>query len=121
MVWIVRIVAVLFILSGILYVVRPNAAKSLIQFFAKGNRIYLAGIIRFALAILLLLSVHDCNLRWVIIAFGVLLILSSVLIFSLGPKKLAGLLNWAQRQPALILRMMGLIAIALGGILIYSA
>jgi hypothetical protein len=104
-----------------LYVVRPNAGKALIQFFAKGNRIYLAGVIRFALAVLLLLSVHACNLKWVIIAFGVLLILSSVLIFSLGHKKLAGLLDWAQRQRPLVLRIMGLITIALGGILLYSA
>ncbi|TFG50283.1 MAG: hypothetical protein E4H40_01610 [Candidatus Brocadiia bacterium] len=121
MVWVVKIIAILIIVMGIVFLVRPIVLRSLIQFFAKGNRIYLVGVMRFVIAILLLLSVQSCKIKWVIIAFGVLFILSGVLVFSLGPKKLAVLINWIQKQPLLILRFLGLMVSLMGGILLYSA
>jgi hypothetical protein len=42
----------LFSLMGIAYLLRPEIVKKLMGFFKKGKRIYLAGLIRFALAVL---------------------------------------------------------------------
>jgi hypothetical protein len=49
---VIKSLGMLFSLMGIAYLLRPEIVKKLMGFFKKGKRIYLAGLIRFALAVL---------------------------------------------------------------------
>ena len=88
----VKIVGMVFIAAGILYILKPDVLKRLIEFFKKGPRMYLAGLIRFALAVVFLVGAGDCREKWVIAGFGIIFLISGLLVFMLGPRRLRGML-----------------------------
>jgi len=119
---VVKIIGIVFVFIGIVYLLKPGVLKSLMEFFKKGKRIYFVGLIRFVLAVIFLLAANQCKTKtaWVIIVFGILFMLSGLLVFTLGAKRVKSILDWWQRQSSLLLRLMGLIALAVGAVIIYS-
>jgi uncharacterized protein YjeT (DUF2065 family) len=95
--------------------------KRLMEFFKQGRRMYFAALLRLAFAIVFLLAARQCRFFWVIFAFGVLFIISGLLIFILGLERVKSYISWWQRQPLVLLRIMALIGFAIGAIIIYSA
>lgn len=118
---VVKIVGVVFVVIGIIYLIKPGVIKSLMEFFKQGKRLYFAGLIRFALAIVFLLAARECDITWVIVVFGFLFIISGLLIFILGLERLRSMIDWWQKQSLLLLRVIALITLALGAIILYSA
>ena len=118
---IIKSLGIVFAIIGILYLLRPDIIKWLMEFMKKGKRIYLAGLLRFALAIVFLVGVRECRYRWVIFTFGILFLLSGLLIFMLGPEKIRRILDWYSEQPILIFRVIAIIVIAVGLIVVFSA
>jgi len=111
----------LFALMGIAYLLRPDIIKKLMVFFKKGKRIYFAGLIRFALAVVFFVAARECRYPWIIFACGIIFLISGFLIFMLGPEKIRRILDWYEQQPALIFRVIALIVLAFGAIIIFSA
>jgi len=118
---IIRGLGIVIVVVGIVYLLRPDVMKWLIEFLKQGKRIYLAGVIRLALAVTFLLGARECDITWVIVVFGILFLIGGVLIFILGPEKLRRILDWYQKQSVLLLRVLAVIALAIGAIIIYSA
>jgi len=118
---VIKTLGILIALVGIIYFLRPDVMKWLMEFFKKGKRIYFAGLIRFALAVVFLVAARECKHSWVIFAFGILFIISGLLIFMLGLEKLKSIIDWYQKQSVLLLRVVAVIALAIGAVIIYSA
>lgn len=118
---VIKILGILFIFLAIVYLVKPGVIKSMMEFFKRGKRIYLVGLIRLVLAIVFLLAARECAIPWVIVTFGILMLVSGLLIFMLGPKKLSSIIDWWQKRSPLILRLLAVITLAIGAIIIYSA
>ena len=118
---VVKIVGIVVVFIGIVYLLKPGVLKSFIGFFKKGKRIYFVALIRFVLAVIFLLAANQCKTPWVIIVFGIIFMISGLLIFILRAERLKSILDWWQRQSSLLLRLMGLIALAVGAAIIYSA
>jgi len=110
----------LFALMGIAYLLRPDIIKKLMGFFKKGKRIYLAGLIRFALAVVFFVAARECRYPWIIFASGLIFLVGGLLIFLLGPEKIRRILEWYQEQPTLIFRIIALIVLLFGVIIILS-
>ncbi len=121
MYWVIRGIGLFFVLVGILYFLKPAVAKWLLGFFKKGNRLYFAGLLRFALAVVFLLAARECKIPWVIMTFGILFIISGLIIFVAGPKRLSPILQWWQEQSPIMFRILSVIAFAIGVIVIFSA
>ena len=117
----VKIIGIVFVFIAVVYLLRPDILKYLMDFFMKGRRIYFAGLLRFVLAVVFFLGANDCRIPWVIITLGILFIISGVLVFTLGLERLKAMLEWYQNQPSILLRFIALIALAVGAIIIYSA
>ena len=118
---VIKILGILFCIIGIVYFLKPNVMKWLMEFFKQGKRIYFSGLIRFALAIVFFVGARECKHPWVIFAFGLLFIIGGLLVFALGPEKIRRILDWYQKQPVLILRIIAVIALAVGLVIIFSA
>ncbi len=118
---VIKSLGIVFVLIGIVYLLRPDVMKWLMEFFKQGKRIYFAGLIRFALAVVFLLGARECKRFWVIFAFGILFIIGGLLIFILGPEKIKSIIDWWQKQSILLFRVIALITLAVGAIIIYSA
>ncbi len=112
---------IVFVIIAIVYLLKPDIMKWLMEFFKQGKRIYFAGLIRFALAVVFLIGARECKHFWVIFAFGILFLLGGLLIFVLGPVKLKSILGWYQKQSVLFFRIIALIPLVLGVIIIFSA
>ena len=118
---VVKIAGIVFVFIGILYLLKPGVLKSFVEFFKKGRRIYFVGLIRFVLAVIFLLAANQCKRAWVIIVFGILFMISGLLVFMLGTKRLKSILDWWQKQSLLLLRLVAVIILAIGAVIIYSA
>ena len=118
---IIRSLGIVIVLVGVVYLLRPDVMKWLLEFFKHGKRIYLAGLLRLALAVIFLLGARECDITWVIVVFGILFLIGGVLIFILGPEKIRRILDWYQKQSVLFLRVLAVLALAIGAIIIYSA
>jgi uncharacterized protein YjeT (DUF2065 family) len=118
---VIRIIGIVFVFMTIVYFLKPDTMKHLMEFFKQGKRMYFAALIRFVLAIVFLLAARQCRHFGVIFAFGVLFIISGLLIFILGLEKVKSYINWWQKQPVMLLRAMALVGLAIGAVIIYSA
>ena len=112
---------IVFIAISIVLLLKPGIVKSLMEFFKKGKRIYLAGIARLVLAVIFLLAARDCDITWLIAAFGILFLISGISIFMLGPEKCKSIIDWFQKQSLLFIRIIAIIPLALGAVIIYAA
>ena len=118
---IIQSLGIAFVFIGMLFLIRPDVSKRLTEFFKKGKRIYFVGLVRFVLAVVFLLGARECDITWVIIVFGIVFLLSGLLTFMLGPKRLIPILDWYQRQSSILVRVIAVIILAVGAIVIHSA
>jgi uncharacterized protein YjeT (DUF2065 family) len=118
---VIKIIGIVFVAIAVVYILKPGVMSRLFDFFKKGNRLYVAVPIRLGLGVVFLVGARECKQSWVIFAFGILLLISGILVLVLGPKKLRPLIEWWQRQSAVFLRAMALIVLALGVVIIISA
>ena len=117
----IKSLGILFVLIGIAYLLQPDILKILMSFFKKGKRIYMAGLVRFALAVVFLLAATECRQPEIIGAFGILFLLSGLLIFGLGPETIRRIFDWYEEQPTLVFRIIASVVIVVGAIVIFSA
>lgn len=117
----VRLVGVFLVISGILYLIKPSVIRKMLTVLSKGNRLYLIGVIRLALAVLFLLAANQADIPWVIAALAIILIISSTIIFAFGPRKLQRYMIIYQEQNDTTLRLLSLVIIILGAVIVYAA
>jgi hypothetical protein len=118
---VIKIIGIVFVIMAIVCLLKPDVMKKIMEFFKGGKRIYFAGLVRLALAVVFLLSARECRRFWVIFVFGILFLLSGLLVFMIGAEKLRPVLGWFQSKSALFLRVMAVVILAVGALIIYSA
>lgn len=118
---IIKIIAILIILTAIWYLIKPDFVKALMRFFAKGNRIYIPALLRFTLAVVFLLAAGQSNHPRIIAVFGIIFIISGLLIVILGPNRIRVIFDWYLNQPTFILRVLAVITLAIGALILYAA
>lgn len=118
---VIQILGIVFVAIAITYILKPVVMKRLFEFFKKGNRLYLVAPIRLALAVVFLLGARECKQFWVILAIGILLLISGILVLVMGPRKLVPILEWFQGQSEILQRIVALVVLAVGVIIIISA
>ncbi|MGB8225684.1 MAG: hypothetical protein WCE45_02275 [Sedimentisphaerales bacterium] len=115
--WLLKIVAILIILDGIVLLFRPDFLKKYIEIFTKGSRIYIAAIIKAVFAAIFLFGASGCKIPWVIILFGILALGGAVFIV-ISPKKARAMAEWFAAKNNMILRFLSIIYMLIGALLI---
>ena len=118
---VIKIIAIIFTVLGVVCLIKPGVLKTLMGFCTKGKRLYLAGLIRFILAIVFFLSARECDIPWVIVVFGILFLAGGLSIFLIPLEKLKSIVRWWQERGAWLIRVLAVITIAVGAIILYSA
>ena len=117
----IKSIGIIIVLFAILYLAKPSIMISILEFFKKGKRLYLPGILRFVLAIIFLLGANRCHYPAVIAVFGVMFIIGGLLIFVMKLEKLKSILDWWQKQSIVLLRVRAIITFIIGAVIVYSA
>ena len=118
---VIKIIGIVIVAIAIVYILKPGVMNRLFEFFKKGKRLYLAVPIRLALAVVFIFGASKCKQPWVMLVFGILLLISAILILVLGPNKLRPMIEWWQKQSDLFARVMALIVLAIGVVIIICA
>ena len=118
---IIKGLGIIFVIVGILHLLRPDILKRVMEFFKKGKRIYFAGLIRLVLAVIFLLGARECDKTWLIVVLGILFLISGLIIFMLGPTRAGSIIGWFQKQSNILIRVIAIIIMVFGAIVIYSA
>jgi uncharacterized protein YjeT (DUF2065 family) len=118
---VIKIIGIIIVALAIAYLLKPEFMTYVMEFFKEGKRIYFAGLIRLMLAVIFLLAAHECDITWVIVLFGILFLISGLLMFALGLERIKSIIGWWQKQSVFTLRIFALVAFIIGVLIIYSA
>ena len=118
---VIKIIGTVIVCIGLVFLIRPEIMKTTTRFFSKGSRLYLAAMVRFTLAIVFIMGARHCGMKWVIVMFGLIFLLSGLMIFMLGLQKAKGILRWYLEQPKFISRVVAGIVLGVGLIITYAA
>lgn len=118
---VIKVIGTVIVCIGLVYLIKPEILKGFMRFFSKGSRLYVAALVRFALAIIFFLGARECDITWVIVVFGSIFLLSGLLIFMLGIEKAKGIINWYLEQPSFMFRVVASIVLCVGLIIVYAA
>ena len=117
----VKLVGMILVAIGIVFVLSPKRMRQWMVFCEKGLMPYLMGSLRILVGILFLLAAPQSRVVWVIVMIGVLAFLGGIAIFILGLERIKSMLRWAEGRSLPVLRLIALLAIAIGVLILYSA
>ncbi len=116
----VRLFALICIGIGIVFAFDPKKVKGVIAYFEEGKKLYMVGVIRLAIATILLLTASQSMLTGIVAGIGILFLIGGVSIFAIGLRRSKKLCeNWRQK-PLTNLRLLAIVPIAIGILLLYA-
>ena len=118
---VIKIIGIVIFCIGLVFIIRPEIMRATTQFFSKGSLLYLAAMVRLTLAIVFIMGARHCGIKWIIVMFGLIFLLSGLMIFMLGLQKAKGILRWYLEQPKFISRVVAGIVLGVGLIIVYAA
>lgn len=118
---VILVIGLVIIAEGISVIIKPQWILKVAKLFTKGPFIYLPGLLRIALGVVFLMAFRECKIWWLILTLGIITIASGVLLVVIKPKKLRSIIEWWTKRSMFTLRIMGLLAVAGGGVIAYGA
>ncbi|MGA2914993.1 MAG: hypothetical protein ABSE89_03110 [Sedimentisphaerales bacterium] len=117
MILLLKIIAILIILDGIVLLFRPDFLKKYIEIFTGGKRIYLAAVLKAAIGAIFLIGASGCKMPAVIILFGILALGGAVFIV-ISPQKARAMAEWFAAKNNTTLRVLSIIYMLIGALLV---
>lgn len=117
----VWIFGILIALEGVLLIVKPQIYTKVAAFFAKGRLMYIAALLKIAFGVFLLISVTDCQNKLIMVILGLIAAGSGVTMLGMDKGKLKKMFTWWSVRPPIIVRILGLLAIAIAALILYAA
>ncbi|NIM03537.1 hypothetical protein GTN66_05240 [bacterium] len=116
----VKIVGIILVAIGIVFLLSPKRMRQWMVFCEKGVRPYMMGALRILVGIVFLLAAPQSRVVWVMVTIGILALLGGITIFILGLERFKSMLRWSQGRSLPVLRLIALLAIAIGVLIVYS-
>ncbi|MDH5662792.1 MAG: hypothetical protein OEY92_07330 [Elusimicrobiota bacterium] len=120
MVILVKLVGMIAVAMGIVFLLSPKMMRQLMVFCQKGRRPYMMGLLRILIGVIFLLAASQSRIVWVIVTIGILALLGGITIFILGLERFKSMLRWWHGRPLPVLRLIALLAIGFGVLILYS-
>lgn len=120
MVWIVLAAGYLAIVFCLVILIAPKFLSRTIDFFSIGSRLYLAGLARLVLGVMLLILATQTRLWGYVVTIGLVAAASGLSIFFFALKRTKQLLSRLQNQSNLVMRLFAIIALFIWVLLIYA-
>jgi uncharacterized protein YjeT (DUF2065 family) len=118
--WVVLIIGALVVSESALILIKPGVYRKLIKFFSYGRMLYIPAAIAIVAGILFLIYARDCRQPWMIIVFGLIAAVKGLAIFLSKPQSLKETLTWLSERSDTTLRLFGILALAVGVLIVYG-
>ncbi|HOW36537.1 MAG TPA: DUF2065 family protein [Candidatus Omnitrophota bacterium] len=119
MIILVKIVGILIMALGLMIFVSPEFTQKLFAFFKDGKKIYYAGVFRSVVGLILILGSGESLVPLAAIALGLMFLVSGIAVFASDTEKLKAFIESYSQMPALVIRLLGLVATSFG-ILVFA-
>ena len=117
---IIKLLAVFYVIFGVLSLIKPEFLKKYTNYWREGKKLYIGGMIALPFVVIMLAVASQCQWPIFVYAMGILGSVKVIAIFVLGPKKFMPMLDWWDTRPDSTLRLISLVAIAIGILLFYA-
>lgn len=117
----ITIIGIIAAIIGVIFIAKPPMQKRVIAFFSHGRRVYMIGLTRTILAIIFLISASACSHPKIVIALGILLLISAITVFAWKYEKLIAFMQWYQQRSIAFMRLAATGVIIFGLVTIYAA
>ena len=117
----VLIFGILIVLEGVLLLIKPQLYNKAAAFFSKGRLMYIAALLKLACGVFLLIATTSCDHKLIMIVLGLAAAGYSVTLFVTDKLKLKKKFEWWSLRPKYVVRILAILAIAVGGLIIYAA
>ncbi|MBU1932358.1 MAG: DUF2065 family protein [Candidatus Omnitrophica bacterium] len=115
----IKIIAILILAEGIIFLIKPELMKKLISFWNNKQRLYVGGFISLVFGVILLKISSSCRVPGVIMAMGVIALIKAFLILT-APARMRARVDWLKSRPNKTVRGFSFIVIAAGLLILYS-
>ena len=117
---IVVIVGWLILLLGLLGIASPHSLVNAVLGMSSATRFYVTVIVRIVAGIIFLFAARRCRVAWLVYLFGVIILLSGIVLLFLGAGRLDGIVNWFAARSDAGLRSAYGVDVIIGALLIFA-
>jgi len=117
---IVRIVGWLILLLGLLGIASPHSLVNGVLGMSSATRFYVTVIVRIVVGIMFLFAARRCQVAWLVYLFGVIILLSGLVLLFLGAGRLDEIINWFAARSDAGLRSAYVVDVIIGALLIFA-
>ncbi|HEG43931.1 hypothetical protein LCGC14_1683900 [marine sediment metagenome] len=118
---IIMVIGVLIILEGIAFLIKPGWYRNAAKTFMSERTVYIGPVLKIVFGMLFLVSALSCHIKSIIIALGVLMIAGGITGLILPKAKIISFIEWWTKRSDLVMRIIAIVAIALGGLVMWAA
>jgi uncharacterized protein YjeT (DUF2065 family) len=116
-----KLIAVYIAVMGIIFFFNPRALTPYTAFWGGRKRLYIIGGSRILMGLVVLAAAAQCRLKALAAAIGIFLILAGIPYFMIKLDKQKAMVSRWQNRPAIFVRVLGFLILAIGILLWYSA
>jgi hypothetical protein len=117
---IVLIVGWLTLLLGLLGIASPHSLVNAVLGISPATRFYVTVIVRMVVGIIFLFAARHCRVAWLVYLFGVIILLSGIVLLFLGAGRLDEMINWFAARSDAGLRSAYVVDVIIGALLIFA-
>ena len=117
---IVLIVGWLILLLGLLGIASPHSLVDAVLGMSSATRFYVTVIVRIVVGIIFLYAARRCRVAWLVYLFGVIILLSGIVLLFLGAGRLDEIINWFAARSDAGLRSAYIVDVIIGALLIFA-
>jgi len=117
----VVVFGILVVLEGVLLLVKPEVYSKAVAILSKGKLVYIAALLKIVVGVFMLVAAMSCNRQMIMIVLGLLAGGTGVTMLGISQIKLKKIFEWWSVRPKFVIRVLGILAMAVGGLIIYAA
>ena len=120
MLWIILTIGSLAIVFCSAILIAPKLLHKFLDFLSIGSRIYLTGVIRLSVGVMLLILATQARFWGYVVTLGLLAAAAGLSLFFFPLRRTKKLLSRLQNQSNLVLRLLAIFALIIWALLIYA-
>lgn len=119
--YVLRVIGIGIIVIGTTFTLLPQLLPVVMERVKVGKRVYGIAVLRIVIGGLLIWCSQVAMTPWVPLAIGILMVISGIVIFSIGIGRVHRFLGWVEARPEMMRRTATLIVAMLGAAVILAA
>jgi len=117
---IVAIIGWVIVAEGLLGIIRPHLLLEAVVGWSPDLRLYISVGSRIVIGLLLFFAAPSCRLPRFTRAIGIIVFVAGIVFAFIGANRIGSIVEWISGKPSLVIQLVYLLAIILGGLLVYS-